>query len=39
MEFVRGGDTLPWIPLREEITDIQYGRRPDPHGWMIRLDA
>jgi branched-chain amino acid aminotransferase len=21
------------------ITDIQYGRRPDPHGWMTRLDA
>ena len=27
------------MSLREELTDIQYGRRPDPHGWMMRLDA
>ena len=27
------------ISLREELTDIQYGRRPDPHGWMMRLDT
>ncbi|MDH6181525.1 branched-chain amino acid aminotransferase [Microbacteriaceae bacterium SG_E_30_P1] len=27
------------MSLREELTDIQYGRRPDPHGWMTRLDA
>jgi len=27
------------LSLREELTDIQYGRRPDPHGWMMRLDA
>lgn len=27
------------MSLREELTDIQYGRRPDPHGWMLRLDA
>ena len=24
---------------REELTDIQYGRRDDVHGWMTRLDA
>ncbi|HWU47847.1 MAG TPA: branched-chain amino acid aminotransferase [Humibacter sp.] len=27
------------MSLREELTDIQYGRRPDRHGWMLRLDA
>lgn len=27
------------MSLREELTDIQYGRRPDTHGWMYRLDA
>jgi len=26
------------MSLREELTDIQYGRRADPHGWMLRLD-
>jgi branched-chain amino acid aminotransferase len=25
------------MSLREELTDIQYGRRPDPHGWMTHL--
>lgn len=25
------------MSIREELTDIQYGRRPDPHGWMRRL--
>ncbi|WP_221585199.1 branched-chain amino acid aminotransferase [Microbacterium sp. G2-8] len=25
--------------LREELTDIQYGRREDRHGWLHRLDA
>ena len=25
------------MSLREELTDIQYGRRPDHHGWMLRL--
>ena len=25
--------------LRQELTDIQYGRREDRHGWMVRLDA
>ncbi len=24
--------------LREELTDIQYGRREDTHGWLVRLD-
>lgn len=27
------------LDLREELTDIQYGRRPDTHGWLVRLDA
>jgi branched-chain amino acid aminotransferase len=27
------------LSLREELTDIQYGRRPDTHGWMYRLDG
>lgn len=34
-------DTQPQGPLalslRDELTDIQYGRRPDPHGWLHRL--
>jgi branched-chain amino acid aminotransferase len=27
------------LSLREELTDIQYGRIDDRHGWMTRLDA
>ena len=27
------------MSLREELTDIQYGRRDDVHGWMTRLNA
>ncbi len=27
------------LSLREELTDIQYGRRDDRHGWLYRLDA
>jgi branched-chain amino acid aminotransferase len=27
------------MSLRQELTDIQYGRIPDRHGWMKRLDA
>lgn len=27
------------MSLRKELTDIQYGRIPDRHGWMVRLDA
>ncbi|MEJ1087726.1 branched-chain amino acid aminotransferase [Microbacterium sp. Mu-80] len=26
------------LSLREELTDIQYGRREDKHGWLVRLD-
>jgi len=27
------------MSLRQELTDIQYGRVPDRHGWNMRLDA
>ncbi len=27
------------LSLREELTDIQYGRREDTHGWLVRLDG
>jgi branched-chain amino acid aminotransferase len=27
------------LSLRQELTDIQYGRLPDRHGWLTRLDA
>ena len=27
------------LSLREELTDIQYGRREDVHGWLERLDG
>lgn len=27
------------MSLREELTDIQYGRLPDRHGWLTRLDG
>ncbi len=27
------------LSLRQELTDIQYGRSEDRHGWMTRLDA
>ncbi|WP_424935516.1 MULTISPECIES: branched-chain amino acid aminotransferase [Bacteria] len=27
------------LSLREELTDIQYGRREDKHGWLVRLDT
>ena len=35
---------MPWqevstMSLRQELTDIQYGRVDDRHGWMTRLDA
>jgi len=26
------------MSLREELTDVQYGRREDKHGWLVRLD-
>jgi branched-chain amino acid aminotransferase len=27
------------MSLRQELTDIQYGRVEDRHGWMMRLDS
>jgi branched-chain amino acid aminotransferase len=27
------------LSLRQELTDIQYGRVDDRHGWLMRLDA
>ena len=27
------------LSLRQELTDIQYGRVEDRHGWLTRLDA
>ena len=27
------------LSLRQELTDIQYGRAEDRHGWMMRLDG
>ena len=27
------------LSLREELTDIQYGRRADKHDWLVRLDG
>lgn len=27
------------LALRQQLTDIQYGRVDDPYGWMYRLDA
>jgi branched-chain amino acid aminotransferase len=27
------------LSLRQELTDIQYGRAEDRHGWLTRLDA
>ncbi|WP_417564522.1 branched-chain amino acid aminotransferase [Microbacterium sp.] len=27
------------LELRQELTDIQYGRREDTRGWLLRLDA
>jgi branched-chain amino acid aminotransferase len=32
-----GGTGELTASLRAELTDIQYGRRPDPHAWMHRL--
>ncbi len=35
---VNGGEAGPvTMAIRGELTDIQYGRRPDRHGWMHRL--
>ncbi|HEX5856716.1 MAG TPA: branched-chain amino acid aminotransferase, partial [Microbacterium sp.] len=27
------------LSLREELTDIQYGRREDRHGWLLKLEG
>jgi len=27
------------LALRQQLTDIQYGRAADPYGWMFRLDT
>jgi len=35
---VAGPDSLT-MSLRQELTDIQYGRIPDVNGWLTRLDA
>jgi branched-chain amino acid aminotransferase len=41
--FTVGDITAPpgelTLALRQELTDIQYGRIPDRHNWMMRLDA
>ena len=41
--FTIGDITAPpgelTMSLRAELTDIQYGRLPDPHDWLYRLDA
>lgn len=42
-EFSVGSEDAPagelTMSLRQELTDIQYGRIPDTHGWLTRLDA
>lgn len=39
--FTAGRDDAPagelTMALRKALTDIQYGRAPDPHGWLLRL--
>jgi branched-chain amino acid aminotransferase len=25
------------MSLRKELTDIQYGRQPDRHNWLVKL--
>lgn len=41
--FTVGDITAPagelTMSLRQELTDIQYGRERDRHNWMLRLDA
>jgi len=35
---INGGQTGALAQrLFEELQDIQYGRRPDPHGWVVRV--
>lgn len=42
-EFTIGSEDAPagelTMSLRQELTDLQYGRLPDTHGWMTRLDG
>jgi branched-chain amino acid aminotransferase len=42
-EFTIGSPDAPagevTMSLRSELIDIQYGRIPDTHGWMFRLDS
>ncbi|KRC63103.1 branched-chain amino acid aminotransferase [Agromyces sp. Root81] len=40
-EIVHAGDEASALALslRQELTDIQYGRAEDRHGWLTRLDA
>ena len=42
-DFQIGAEDAPagelTMSLRQELTDIQYGRVPDRHGWLTRLDA
>jgi branched-chain amino acid aminotransferase len=42
-EFTIGSAEAPagevTMSLRSELIDIQYGRIPDTHGWMFRLDS
>jgi branched-chain amino acid aminotransferase len=42
-DFSVGDPTAPagelTLSLRQELTDIQYGRLPDRHGWLTRIDA
>ena len=35
---INGGQAGPLtMELRRKLTDIQYGRAPDTHGWMMKL--
>ena len=40
-DFTAGDESAPagvlTMSLRQELTDIQYGRLPDRHGWLTRL--
>lgn len=33
-----GNEQSLTLALRQELTDIQYGRIPDRHNWLVRLD-
>jgi branched-chain amino acid aminotransferase len=36
---INGGEPGPvTLKLRQELTDLQYGRRADTHHWLTRLD-